>query len=261
MKMMKKYNMLSGILLGLIFPCLLFFLLIPSRYFNTSSTQIAISALIKLSFGAAELIFFIFLFDKKHIKNVINFNNSNKALIVSIPWLLPISYALLYIVFFCKGFSRLNFWLIMSIILQQLATGFWEELTFRGYFMQGFIDKYPYRLGYRILCCLLAGAVFGAGHTFECSSLHEAIYRFTTLSIMGISFASIFLYSKNLLFPMIIHAIYDLTASFIQYADYVVQSPKKIFLDILSFPMYGIILIFAIVIIVFPCIWFNKTSR
>jgi len=66
----------------------------------------------------------------------------------------------------------------MSIILQQIATGFWEELTFRGYFMQGFIDKYQYSLGCRFLCCLLVGIVFGASHTLECSSWYEAIYRF-----------------------------------------------------------------------------------
>lgn len=212
-------------------------------------------------FGTAELVLYIYLFDKEHIKNVINFNNSNKALIASIPLLLSISYILLYLVFACRGFSSLNIWIVMSIILLQIATGFWEELTFRGYFMQGFIDKYHDSLGDRFLCCLLTAIVFGSCHALECSSWHEAINRFTTTGILGISFASIFLYSKNLLIPMIIHAIYDLAASFFLFTDNIVHSPIKTLLDHLIFPLYGIILCSAIVIITFPCVKSYKMNR
>jgi membrane protease YdiL (CAAX protease family) len=258
---MRKHNIVIGIALGIIFEVIFLLIAVPLRGIITNTiVWKLINSFQRILFGVAELIIFIKLFDKGHIRNVINFHNFKKALFAGIPLILYTLYIILYIVFGYEGFSGLNFWLVVCLILQQLATGFWEELTFRGYFMQGFIDKYEDKLSYNALSCLFVGINFGLLHAVESTSWHLALYRFITTGILGIAFASIFLYSKNLLAPMILHAIYDIPANILSYADNYKKNPFSTFLNSNFNAMYGIILLIAIIFIVFPFIKNRKMN-
>jgi membrane protease YdiL (CAAX protease family) len=260
MKLMMKHNIIFGIVLAFIFSGLFIVITIPLRNIITSSTLWRlISSIQRILFGIGELILYIKLFDKGHLRNVINFNNYKKALLAGIPLLLLTLFFTFYIIFGCEGFSKLNFWFIAFLILQQLATGFWEELTFRGYFMQGIIDKYGDKLVYRLLTCLIIGCIFGLLHAVESISWYDALNRFVKTGIMGVSFASIFLYSKNLLIPMILHAIYDIPANIVDLAD--IKNPLSTLLFGFYNALFWIELLVAIVIIVYPCIKDKKLKR
>jgi hypothetical protein len=57
---------------------------------------------------------------------------------------------------------------------------------------------------------------------------------------------------------MMLHAIYDIPANIISYADSFKKNSFITFLDACFYPLYGVILMVAIVFIVIPCIRINK---
>lgn len=99
------------------------------------------------------------------------------------------------------------------MIMQQIGTGLFEEGLFRGLLMGGMLQKWSHSIRGRLGMVLISGISFGLLHFmsfFSGTPLNSVLYNMLFASIFGIVFASSYLYSKNLLITMIIHAVYDI---------------------------------------------------
>lgn len=135
---------------------------------------------------------------------------------------------------------------VTQIILQQIATGFWEEGLFRGLVLEGYFKcekKTPYK---RLLYAMISFLLFAAMHMtggFD-------IYTFFYTGIIGFAFATIYLKSHNIVLPMILHFLYDIPMNLVNYMEF---NNSKIFNIWYSANevMIGIMFLFSFVILVY----------
>jgi membrane protease YdiL (CAAX protease family) len=102
---------------------------------------------------------------------------------------------------------------IPAVITQQIATGIFEETLFRGLFMTAMLAKWSGTAKGRVLCVLLSGVVFGAGHVwniFYSGDVRGELMNSLGAGIYGAGWAAAYLYSKNLLSCMLTHALSDI---------------------------------------------------
>lgn len=89
--------------------------------------------------------------------------------------------------------------------------------------------------------------LFGIAHVIGCDTLEVAIYRFITTGIWGFAFASIYLYTHNILVAMFMHFFTDI---FLNVPIFIAEWNDSIALTILDnyihFVFLGIIIIVAV---------------
>lgn len=265
MQCIKQYKGSIGFILGLFFFGIFFGIVQLLRLIDMDVTAWRFTSSIqRLVFGVLELWIFVKLFDKKNWKNVINTQGLRKGLLASLGMILfTVYYTVTYFTFGFAGFEGLTVLLLGAIILQQIATGFWEELTFRAFLLEGMLIKLGHRWYGRLVAAFTSAVIFGVGHTIGSSSLEQAIHRFIVTGSIGLVFAAIYIYSKNILWSMIIHAIYDIPANLISYVTYSEQHPIKVFLD-QEYIFYGSLTLVGIVAIIFIVIatpWEEKKAN
>lgn len=108
-----------------------------------------------------------------------------------------------------KGITGLTVGLLISkVILQQLTTGFYEELNYRFLICEGYFftqKNFPRKLIY----ALISAGIFGALHIVTAWNT----YTFLQTGAIGFAFAVIYLQSGNIILPMILHFVYDIIAN------------------------------------------------
>lgn len=166
----------------------------------------------KFLFGIIELLIFVKLFDKGSWKNVINFTSVKEGILAGNALLIYIILFAVTIAVGCKSFIDTTFSMIFScLFLQQITTGFWEELTFRAFFIEGYWKKknqnWRWRLFYASFSFMIFGMIYAIEYT---SNIGDGIDVFISTGVMGFVFAAIYLYSHNILVPMLLHFIYDI---------------------------------------------------
>ena len=105
---------------------------------------------------------------------------------------------------------------IPAIIVFDLGCGIFEEVLFRGILMTAILIQFGETAKGRICCVLFSGIVFGLVHLFGGNFL---TVLFT--GILGIGFAAAYVYSKNLLSCIIVHALWS----------YIAKIPNGLFVD------------------------------
>ena len=95
--------------------------------------------------------------------------------------------------------------MIPGIIFFDLAVGIFEEVLFRGIFMTAMLIQFGGTAKGRIFCVLLNGLVFGLIHLIGGDFL---TVLFT--GALGVGFAAAYVYSKNLLSCMVVHALWNI---------------------------------------------------
>jgi CAAX protease family protein len=96
-----------------------------------------------------------------------------------------------------------------SLILAWVSGGFGEELVFRGYFLNRFVDLFGNSTRGWIFAIILQAAVFASGHAYQ------GITGVVSAGITGIIFGSMFIASRrNLWLTIVTHGVYD-TLSFL----------------------------------------------
>jgi membrane protease YdiL (CAAX protease family) len=95
---------------------------------------------------------------------------------------------------------------VPGVIAQQITTGLFEEAAFRGLFMTAMLIQWSDTAKGRIFVVLISGLVFGVSH------FKGGLFSVLIASILGIGFSAVYLYSKNLMSCMLLHALYDIPA-------------------------------------------------
>lgn len=173
------------------------------------------SSVQRFLFGIIELLIFVKLFDKGSWKNVINFTSVKEGILSGNALIIYIILFAITIAIGCKSFIDTTFSLTFScLFLQQITTGFWEELTFRAFLNEGYWKRKNQNWSWRLFYATLSFMIFGMIHAIEyTSNIGDAIDVFISTGVMGFTFAAIYLYSHNILVPMLLHFAYDIFAN------------------------------------------------
>lgn len=142
------------------------------------------------------------------------------ALISSTGMIILIVFFVIYILIAAKSFVDTTFLTVIScLVFQQLTTSFYEELTYRAFLLEGYFYSEKKTWKTRLAYASLSFIIFGLAHAIECESFTVALEKFIITGIMGFVYASIYLYSHNILLPMILHFIYDIPANAMGFID------------------------------------------
>jgi len=243
----KKY---IGIWLAILFYILFSMVTSIYRYRVDGTVWFLVNSLQRLLFGLIELMLFMKCFQKKDWKEVLNFKGYKKGLLAGSGIILFIIYFVILYITGVSGIVGLTFPLAFSqLFCQQITTGFFEEITYRGFILEGYFYHEKQKVSTRLIYTLVSFLLFGSGHLMNCTSWSDGVFRMVTTGIIGMSFTAIYLYSHNLLIAMILHFIFDIPANLIIYANWS-NTVIKVFLDDIFYGMYIIIGITSLIFII-----------
>lgn len=97
------------------------------------------------------------------------------------------------------------------IVIQQFATGYFEEATHRGLMMNGLIKYNTGTIKQRLVTVITAGAFFGLSHTANIFFGENLLVQVPACILWGMFIAAVYMLSDNLLLVMILHALSDTT--------------------------------------------------
>lgn len=169
-------------------------------------------------FGLAELAVFVKLFHKEKWTNVIHFKHFKDGLRAGSG--LVVYTAVIAVVVAVGAVSLIDttFAILFScLICQQMTTGFWEELTFRAFLLEGYFQRERRSRLCRFAYAGISFLIFGLIHAIECDNFGDAAVRLLTTGAYGFVFAAVYLYSHNILVSMLLHFVYDIAANFPQF--------------------------------------------
>lgn len=217
---------LVGILLAIIFSAAFGAISLTVRNFLSGTLWYIFSSVLRILFGIAILIVIWKIYGRSP-KELLAFSNTKPAIISGIGFLLYFAY---YLIDYAVGFESvegISLGILFSrVFLQQIATGFYEELNYRVLILEGY--NYGKRtVGRKIVYALISFILFGLIHVVTGWNT----YRFLQTGTIGFALAVIYLNSGNIILPMILHFIYDIFANL---TDYVKWSDSEIFNEIFN---------------------------
>ena len=231
----KKY---SGILWAIVVASVFVTISLLERQFLSGTSWFVFSSILRFVFGFFNLFIITKLYDAP-FKKVLSIKGSKKALIAGSGFLI---FFLYYLIVWCSGIKSITGLtigiLISRVILQQIATGFYEELNYRFLILEGYFygtQNIKNKLMYSFISFLL----FGAVHVVDGWST----YRFLQTGVIGFAFAVMYLKSRNIVLPMVLHLIYDVFANL---TDYIEWNNSTLFVNMNS--IFDIMLIIMFVI-------------
>ena len=93
----------------------------------------------------------------------------------------------------------------------------------------------------RIIVVLISGIVFGVSH------FNGGLFSVLITGILGIGFSAVYLYSKNLMICMLLHALYDVPAHLSHWiAELSENTLHHVLDDVQAILMYAVIPLFAL---------------
>lgn len=206
----KKY---SGILWAVIIAAVFTGIQLWVMRFLSGTPWYLFSSFSRFAFGFLILFVVLKLYGRTPGK-VLSVKGSKAAFIAGSGFLLYFLYYLLTWFSGIESIVGLTAGLFISrIIMQQLATGFYEELNYRVLILEGYF--YGAQTVWRkIIYAFISFFLFGAVHVVT----DWSIYRFLQTGIIGFAFAVMYIKSGNVLIPMILHFLYDIFANLTDYA-------------------------------------------
>lgn len=178
-------------------------------------TWYLISTALRIVFGVAIIVTAAKLFKKQPIE-ILSFKNVKRAFGVGAVFLI---FFLYYVITVSSGIGKITGLTVgiflTKVILQQAATGFYEELNYRFLLLKG-LDSTRNNVGIRILYVMVSSILFGLLH---CVTGWDT-YTFLRTGAIGFAFAVIFVKSGNIVVPMIFHFLYDIIAKMTEYIEW-----------------------------------------
>lgn len=209
---LRRGGVFDSILIFLAYLFTTIFLRAPFR----GVTSLVVDCILRIVFGTAALLLFVKRFQKGKWSNVIHFRNFKAGLPAATGILLLTLFTILQIAAGAKSVEISAQIIFADIFLLQITTGYWEEMVFRAYLMEGYYSglsaeerTWKQRLYYSVVSALIFGALHIPG-----GSLLLVVF------CMGFGFicASVYLYSHNILVCMLLHFVYDVFANLRGYA-------------------------------------------
>lgn len=249
----------KGIAYCIDFTFLFVFLTILLQPYFSGTQWCFINSIQRLLLGIFELWIFIKIYSKKKWTDVINLRSFKEGLAAGTGIVLLIVFFIIYFAVGAKTYIRTTFPMVFSsLFLLQITTGFYEELTFRAFPIEGYFFResktWLTRLAYASFCFV----IFGLLHVIGCDTLLHAVYRFMFTGMLGFTFASVYLHSHNILVPMILHFVYDIFANGINFVAEWNESP---FLTIMkNYIFYALMAITFIIALIYVIRDTSKTG-
>lgn len=240
----------KGIAYCIDFTFLFVFLTIFLQPYFSGTQWCFINSIMRLLLGIFELWIFIKIYSKKKWTNVINLRYFKEGLAAGAGIVILIVFFIVYFAVGVKVFIRTTFPVVFSdLFLLQITTGFYEELTFRAFPIEGYFFRenktWITRLAYASFCFV----IFGLLHIIGCDTLLHAVYRFMITGAVGFIFASVYLHSHNILVPMILHFVYDIFANGIKF---VAEWNESAFLTVMkNYIFYALMAISFIIALIY----------
>lgn len=190
---------------------------IPMVYFNVfpdKNTLYIADIIIRVIGGTAGLILLNGYSKRGESKCTLKQLFTNKILrktwLIMIPLIIDILLPFLNI--FTATIFTTRFIVTLSIlIVQQFATGFYEESVQRGLMMNG-LNKYNIStVKRRLFTVLVTGLFFGLGHAPNIAFGENPLIQVPSTMCMGMFLAAVYMLSDNLLLVMLLHAFVDST--------------------------------------------------
>jgi len=208
----KKY---SGILLAIVFASAFAVISLVGKQFFSGTEWFIFSSILRFVFGFIILIIVKKLYDRP-TKEVLSTKGSKSALVAGCGFIFYFLYCLLTWFTGIKSITGLTMGLLISrLILQQIATGFYEELNFRVLILEGYFYGTK-NVKNKLLYGYTNFLIFGAMHVLD----GWDTYRFLQTGAIGFSFAVMYIKSRNILIPMLLHCLYDIFANLIDYFEW-----------------------------------------
>ena len=185
-----------------------------SSAFPEPADQYLADSIVRVIFGVLALMLLVKCFDRDFCPRTIHGRNIGAAVLAGAAEIVFIG--ILAVILFThtteadwQEFRAVPGKLLFTrLIAQQLTTGFFEEVTYRGLLLEGYFQSSEKTVSARLLYGLLSFFVFGALHIIGGGGLE----RFIFTGIFGLSMAAVYLHSGNLLMPMMLHFLHDLLA-------------------------------------------------
>ena len=129
----------------------------------------------RILFFAVELIIFVKLFKKDSMRSIVNMNCFKDAVpACSAMFIYVVFEVITYVVIGAKSWLNTTMPIVVScLIFMQLATGLWEELTFRAFVCEGYYQGANATFKRRLLYAGISMVIFGIAHAVECDSLEH----------------------------------------------------------------------------------------
>lgn len=209
----KRY---AGILWSVLFNTLFVILSLIGLQFLDGVPWFLYSSVLRVIFGVI-IIFAVSRIYGMSAREIIGFHNWKKALIAGTGFLVYFFYYIALFSIGTKNVVGLSAGLLISqVFFQQLATGFYEELSYRLLILEGFFYQTKGSALIKLSYAAVSFVLFGTLHVVTGWSL----YRFVQTGIIGFAFAAIYLISHNILIPMFLHFAYDILANIAGYIEW-----------------------------------------
>lgn len=247
-KIYDKYPILTGLLIGqgILVGFILFEYLLVTT--GISDCNVVVDSCIRIIVGVLALIVLKAIY-KNDFSKLFFTRLPKNTWLYCIPYVLYLSTFILYLpiaesltLAYVGGFAL--------SCLQQIGTGFFEEASSRGILMSGMLQKWKTSVKGRIGMVFLSGLLFGAGHILNFlfgNDIISCLWNSLYASAFGVFAASIYLYSGNLLFCMILHTVWDIVIRIPRYFCENVSGPIlnyiSVFCDIIELGVFPIIAI------------------
>ena len=202
------------------------------------------SSLLRLIFGIVILVVGKQLYGKT-VKVILCFDKSKAAIIAGLGVIVYFIYYLIDVSLGIEAITGLTLGLFISqILLQQLTTGFYEELNYRFLILEGFF--YGKRsIKNKLIYAFISSVFFGLAHVITGWNTYTFLYT----GIIGFAFAVMYLKSRNIVVPMVFHFVYDIIANltgYVQWNNSVIYTSVNSVFDI----VYAIMFLLSFIILI-----------
>lgn len=181
----------------------------------------------RVLYGVVTVVFVKRLY-RRSVSEIFNLNNSKKALRVAAGEFIFLAGLIVVNGVGCdfRYFHAPNLTvalLLLEIVLYPLAVGFFEEMLFRSFMLDGYFYCKKQNRKNRLIYAMISAVFFGMLHYTDGEPI-----RILLAGAGGFAFTTIYLKTRNLVIPMLLHAVHDMYTFYC--GNYLVYNwtPKKI---------------------------------
>lgn len=182
--------------------------------FPDNNILFCVDIILRIIFGTVSLILLRGYSNSNESKYSVKQLFTNKVALNT--WLVLIPFILYIVAPFFKLFTAYLFTTsvlgpFIIIVIQQFATGYFEEATHRGLMMNGLLKYNTDTIKQRLVTVIIAGTFFGLSHIANIFFGENPLVQVPPCILSGMFIAAVYMLSDNLLLVMILHALSDTT--------------------------------------------------